>query len=509
RGLSGTENKEPEQLGAISLELIEADLRPDYSSFAFVAELQDAVPRHPMLEVISFRGWRGGPGGDAIDIELSGAPAETLKAAAEELKTQLSQYGEVSGLEDNLAYDREELILDLTPQGQALGVTIDDLGRTLRARLGGIEAASFPDGVRSSTVRVELPKDELTSDFLDRMLIRTGPDTPGAGAYVPLADIVHVERRSGFSAIRRENGVHIVSVNGELSEDDPARATEISEDIRNTILPQLQVDFGINTEMAGLAEQEREFLSDAMVGLILCLAGIYITLSWVFASWSRPMVVMAIIPFGLVGAIWGHYVWDVPLSMFSIIGLIGMVGIVINDSIVLVTTVDEYAEERGLIPAIIDGAADRLRPVLLTTLTTVFGLIPLLYEPSRDAQFLKPTVITLTYGLGFGMFLVLLIVPALLAIGHDLGRNLRAARRGLAPRASGVRLASGLLMAVLAVWFAATLGAVLLTGATPAVLGGSDSLTVAFGAFAGGAGLASLLAWLISVTALRQRTSGA
>ncbi|MEM9971593.1 MAG: efflux RND transporter permease subunit, partial [Pseudomonadota bacterium] len=97
RGLSGTENKEPEQLGAISLELIEADLRPDYSSFAFVAELQDAVPRHPMLEVISFRGWRGGPGGDAIDIELSGAPAETLKAAAEELKTQLSQYGEVSG----------------------------------------------------------------------------------------------------------------------------------------------------------------------------------------------------------------------------------------------------------------------------------------------------------------------------------------------------------------------------------------------------------------------------
>ena len=497
RGLSGQETKETYQLGSIAIELIDADLRP-YSSFAFVAELQDAMPQHPMLETISFRGWRGGPGGDAIDIELSGASSEQLKDASEALKTRLAQFGEVSALEDNLTFDKEELILELTPQGQALGLTIDDLGQILRARLNGIEAASFPDGPRSATIRVELPSGELTADFLDRLLVRTGNTTPGEGVYVPLADIVTVESRSGFSTVRRENGIRVVSVTGDLSEDDPARAEEVSTQIREVILPTLQEDFGISTHMSGLAEDERNFLSDALTGLILCLAGIYLTLAWVFSSWSRPMVVMAIIPFGLVGTIWGHYVWDVPLSMFSVVGLIGMVGIIINDSIVLVTTVDEYAEERGLFPAIIDGAADRLRPVMLTTLTTVLGLAPLLFETSRQAQFLKPTVITLVYGLGFGLVLVLLVVPALLAIGHDIGRTVRASRRATQGRAPGMRLAMGAVWAGVAAWFAATLGTAIVTGALPSALGGSESVLLAFAAFVGGAAVVTFVAWVLA-----------
>ena len=501
RGLSGQETKETYQLGSIAIELIDADLRP-YSSFAFVAELQDAMPQHPMLETISFRGWRGGPGGDAIDIELSGASSEQLKDASEALKTRLAQFGEVSALEDNLTFDKEELILELTPQGQALGLTIDDLGQILRARLNGIEAASFPDGPRSATIRVELPSGELTADFLDRLLVRTGNATPGEGVYVPLADIVTVESRSGFSTVRRENGIRVVSVTGDLSEDDPARAEEVSTQIREVILPTLQEDFGISTHMSGLAEDERNFLSDALTGLILCLAGIYLTLAWVFSSWSRPMVVMAIIPFGLVGTIWGHYVWDVPLSMFSVVGLIGMVGIIINDSIVLVTTVDEYAEERGLFPAIIDGASDRLRPVMLTTLTTVLGLAPLLFETSRQAQFLKPTVITLVYGLGFGLALVLLVVPALLAIGHDIGRTVRASRRAAGGRAPGMRLAMGAVWASVAAWFAATLGTAIVTGALPSALGGSESVLLAFAAFVGGAAVVTFVAWLLAAMRL-------
>ncbi len=505
RGLAGQDTKEPEQLGSIAIELIDADLRP-YSSFAFVAALQDAVPRHPMLETISFRGWRSGPGGDAIDVELSGANSDTLKEAAEALKTRLAQYGEVSALEDNLAYDKEELILQLTPQGQALGLTIDALGATLRARLGGIEAATYPDGPRTARIRVELPSGELTADFLDRMLIRTGAGQPGEGVYVPLADIVTVERRTGFSTVRRENGLRVVSVTGDLSEDDPARAEEISGEIGEVILPKLEEDFGISTHMSGLAEDERNFLSDALTGLILCLAGIYLTLSWVFASWSRPMVVMAIIPFGLVGTIWGHYVWDVPLSMFSVVGLIGMVGIIINDSIVLVTTVDEYAEDRGLFPAIIDGATDRLRPVMLTTLTTVLGLTPLLYETSQQAQFLKPTVITLVYGLGFGLVLVLLVVPALLAIGHDLGRNIRAARRAAQGRAAGMLGAIGALSVAMLGWFTATMGAVAFNGALPAILGAGTSMSLAFVMFVAGAAVLTLVVWMISAARLGRRS---
>ncbi|MEQ9038091.1 MAG: efflux RND transporter permease subunit [Silicimonas sp.] len=511
RGLAGAETKEPDQLGSIAIELIDADLRP-YSSFAFVADLQDAVPSHPMLETISFRGWRGGPGGDAIDIELSGASSETLKAAAEDLKAQLARYGEVSALEDNLAYDKEELILELTPQGQALGLTIDNLGGTLRARLNGVEAATYPDGPRSAAIRVELPTGELTADFLDRMLIRTGPAQAGQGVYVPLADIVTVERRTGFSTIRRENGIRVVSVSGDLSEDDPERATQIQTEVREVILPKLEQDFGISTYMSGLAEQERDFLSDALSGLILCLAGIYLTLAWVFSSWSRPFVVMAIIPFGLVGAIWGHNLWEVPLSMFSVVGLIGMVGIIINDSIVLVTTVDEYAQERGLFPAIVDAASDRLRPVFLTTATTVLGLAPLLYETSKDAQFLKPTVITLTYGLGFGLVLVLLVVPALLAMGHDISRNIRAARRAVAvgARAPGLGLALGVAGAGMAAAFAVTLGSVIVRGSLPAVLGGGASLPLALGYFVAASAAIALAIWLVAVLRLAlSRRAGA
>jgi multidrug efflux pump subunit AcrB len=192
RGLSGVETKEDFQLGSIAIELIDADLRP-YSSFQFVAALQDEVRNHPLLETVSFRGWRSGPGGDALDVELYGADAASLKAAAEDLKTTLARFPEVSALEDSLAYDKEELILDLTPQGQALGFTIDQLGRVLRNRLNGVEAASYPVGTRSATIRVELPRGELTADFLDRTRMRTP-----AGDYVALADIVSVERQTGF-----------------------------------------------------------------------------------------------------------------------------------------------------------------------------------------------------------------------------------------------------------------------------------------------------------------------
>ncbi len=451
-GLAGADSKDPDLLGGISIELIDADLRP-YSSFAFVGELQDRVVNHPMAETVSFRGWRSGPGGDALDVQFYGADTDTLKGASEDLQDALRQFPEVSAVQDNLAYDKEELILDLTAQGQALGFTIDTLGTVLRHRLGGIEAATYPDGPRSATIRVELPEGELTADFLDRTQMRT-PE----GQYVPLADIVSVERRTGFSTVRRENGIRLISVTGDISEDDPARATAIGEALEGDILPRIASERQVEYRIAGLSEQEDEFLSDALTGLILCLTGIYLVLAWVFGSWTRPMVVMSIIPFGMVGTIYGHHLWEVPLSMFTVVGLLGMTGIIINDSIVLVTTIDEYAETRGLVPSIIDGAADRLRPVLLTTLTTVLGMAPLLYEQSQQAQFLKPTVITLVYGLGFGMVLVLLVVPALVAAQHDVSRQITAMRRGLRAPVTALRLWLVSLWVLLLGWGALTLG---------------------------------------------------
>ena len=466
RPLAGSDTKDRDQLGSIAVELIDADLRP-YSSYAFVADLQDAVRRHPRVETISFRGWSSGPGGDALDVQFSGADADTLKAASEALQAALVKYPEVSAVEDTLAYDKEELILELTPQGQSLGLTIDALGRTLRNHLNGIEAASFPDGPRSATIRVEVPKGELTADFTDRMLIRTQ-----AGDYVPLADIVTVEQRTGFSTVRRENGIQVISVTGDISEDDPARANAIITELEETILPKIAEETQVVFNLSGLAEQEDDFRNDATRGLILTLAGIFMTLTWIFSSWTRPLVIMAIIPFGLVGTIYGHWWYDIPLSLFSVVGLIGMVGIIINDSIVLITTIDEYAKERGLFPAILDGVTDRLRPVMLTTLTTVLGLSPLLYETSSQAQFLKPTVITLVYGLGFGMLLVLIVVPALLAMQADVGAQVASFKRALRGliRARGPSLPVGAAIACVSGLFVGTLGWVMVSSRLPSPL---------------------------------------
>ncbi|MGB5866186.1 MAG: efflux RND transporter permease subunit [Sulfitobacter sp.] len=506
RGLAAADSKDSDLLGGISIELIDADLRP-YSSFAFVALLQEEVVSLPLVEAVSFRGWRSGPGGDALDVQFYGADTQTLKAASGALQTALLQYAEVSAVEDNLAFDKEELILNLTPQGRALGFTIDALGRVLRDRLSGIEAATFPDGPRSAAIRVELPKGELTADFLDRTQLRTQD-----GNYVALADIVSVQQRDGFSTVRRENGIRLITVNGDISEDDAARATEINTALAEEILPRIASELQVEYRLAGLSEQEDQFLSDALTGLILCLTGIFLVLAWVFGSWTRPLVVMAIIPFGLVGTIYGHHAWDVPLSMFTVVGLLGMTGIIINDSIVLVTTIDEYAVDRGLVPSIIDGAADRLRPVMLTTLTTVLGMTPLLFEGSQQAQFLKPTIITLVYGLGFGMFLVLLVVPALVAAQHDISRQIAAMRRGLRAPARGLQAGLFGLWALVLGWGAITLGYAALYGVLFAPIAAAlpfaaalSPMVAAFILFVGGTALAALIGYGIGALAMALR----
>lgn len=459
RAIAGSDTKDADQLGAITIELIDRDSRP-YSSAAFVSALQDSIVQHPMAETVSFRSWGSGPGGDSLSVQMFGADSDTLKAAAEALKAELAQFPEVSAVEDSLSYDKEEMILELTPQGERLGLTIGGLGSILRTRLGGIEAATYPDGTRSAKVQVELPDDEVAADFLERTQIRTAD-----GIYVPLADVVTVQTRTGFSTVRRENGVQLLAVTGDLDGDDATRADEIQTLMNDDILPRIESLYGIETQLSGQSEQERAFLDDARTGLILSLLGIYLVLSWIFSSWTRPLVVMSIIPFALVGTIFGHNLWGIPMSMFTVVGLIGMVGIIINDSIVLVTTIDEYAEERGLIPAIVDGTVDRLRPVMLTTLTTVLGLAPLLYEGSTQAEFLKPTVITLVYGLAFGFVLVLMVVPAVMAMQADFHRQIQAAKRALRGRRLAMVLPAAIACVVALLLFGALILPLIITGA--------------------------------------------
>ena len=195
------------------------------------------------------------------------------------------------------------------------------------------------------------------------------------------------------------------------------------------------------------------------------------------------------------------------MSLFTVVGLIGMVGIIINDSIVLVTTIDEYAKGRGLFPAIIDGASDRLRPVLLTTLTTVLGLTPLLYEGSNQAEFLKPTIVTLTFGLAVGMFLVLLVVPALIATQSDVGRQIRTIRRALNSPKLAMRAPATIAVLVVAALFLVLLGPVVVKGEPFAILAAAlpvlyGGFWPAFGVYLSGTAAVLILTYVVSAISL-------
>jgi multidrug efflux pump subunit AcrB len=425
RGLKGAQAKDRDLRGVLAIELIDPDLRP-YSAFDFIADWQSKINRHPLLENLAVRGQRSGPGGDAIDIRLSGAETETLKQASLEIQRRLAEFPSVSALEDTLSFDKPEIQLTLKPKGEAFGFNSSQLGAQLRHRLRGIDAVEYPLGTQTAKIRVGLPESEITTSFLEETRIRA----PGGG-YLPLSEIVEVEQKLGFASIRREDGDRVILVNGDIAEDDPEAANNVTDALTHIILPEIEAQYGVRSTVGGLAEQESEFITESAKGFGLCLVGIYLTLCWIFASWTRPIVIMLIIPFGLVGLIWGHYLHNVPISMFSMVGFIGMSGIIINDSIVLITTIDQFHRNRALKSAVMEAVCQRLRAVILTTLTTVFGLAPLLFEQSRQAQFLKPTVITLVYGLGFGLLFVLMLTPALVLIQWDIGRSIKSFRRSL------------------------------------------------------------------------------
>ena len=218
-----------------------------------------------------------------------------IKEAALYLIAELESFAEVSGLEDTQSFDKSELILEITPKGSSLGFSTDQIARELYGRLNGIEAATYSDGPREAKIMVMVPKEDLNSEFLYKTWLKSN-----SGSYVSLSDIVAIKAKSGFSTINRENGLNSITVTGDISEDNPEVAEEITKKIKENILPNVTSRFGIQAIMTGLAEQERNFLNDSLISFSLCLFGIYLALTWVFSSWVRPLVVMAIIPFGIV-----------------------------------------------------------------------------------------------------------------------------------------------------------------------------------------------------------------
>lgn len=412
-----------DNLGALTIELVAGQKRsvrsPDFIK-AWQAEIRPVAG----LERLTVSERKdGGPPGRALDIRLFGADLKTLKAAAVEARERLSTLPGVMALEDTLPWGKEEVVLQLTAEGKAMGFTTQSVARQVRNAYEGAIAKRFSQNQEEIIVRVKIPEHGDDRVALRDLTLKA----PDSFRGVPLNEVVSFERTVGFSRIVREDGLRQVSVEGEI---DPKITTPgvVLATFKKTIEPEISEKYGVSFALKGKADEQREAVGDVKVGAMLSFASIYIILAWVLASYSRPLVVMAIIPFGLIGGILGHWIMGFNMSMFSIIGLLGLAGIVVNDSIILVTTVKTKEEEGlGLYEAIILSTQERLRPVILTTMTTIVGLIPILMETSKQALLVQPLAITMVFGLLISTTLVLGFVPALLGIIQDIrtsGRTL-------------------------------------------------------------------------------------
>jgi len=408
-----------DQLAAIQVELVPPDTR-EVRNEQFLSTWRSKVREPAGLELLVFNSRQSGPPGRDLNVRLTGDNADALKAAALELGETMKAIDGVSEIEDDMPYGREQLVYRLTPAGESLGLTTESLGRQLRAAFDGHLAQLVQVGRDELEVRVLLPRDERERlDVFERLAIRI-PD----GRFVPLATVASWSSRRGFEALRHADGRLAVEVSGEI-DTSRSNAGLVQAELLREALPQLAVKHAVEYSFQGRAADQRETMADMQAGLMLGLGLIYLVLVWSFSSWSWPLVVMAAIPLGLAGAIFGHWLLGLNLTILSMFGLFGLSGIVVNNSIILVTLFKELQHKgASLHDALVGAACGRLRAVLLTSLTTIGGLTPLLFERSLQAQFLIPMATSIAFGLGVSAVLVLFFVPALLSLVEGAKRRL-------------------------------------------------------------------------------------
>ena len=404
-----------DQFASLRVQLVEPDGRATRNN-EFIAAWRERIEPAPGLESLSLTEVRGGPPGRDVEVSLTGNDPGVLKAAALEFASVLATVPGVSGIEDDMPFGQEQFIVRLTPQASAQGLTVSEVGAQLRAAYDGHVAQIFQHEGEELEVRVVLPdreRDDVAS--LDNLAIAL----PGGGV-MPLLTAVDIETRRGFDILRHENGRLAVKISADV-DAAVTNSNAVVADLTAGPLPALAGRHGVDWSFKGRQEDQAETLGDMVWGAGLALALIYLVLAFVFASYGWPLVVMSVIPFGLVGAIVGHWLMGIDLTILSLFGFFGLSGIVVNNSIILVSFYKEM-KRRGL-PwrnSVVDAACFRLRAVLLTSLTTIGGLTPLMFETSVQAQFLIPMAVSIAFGLAFATLLVLFLVPALLTVHESL-----------------------------------------------------------------------------------------
>nr|WP_206199271.1 efflux RND transporter permease subunit [Parasulfuritortus cantonensis] len=418
--------RQGDQFGTLFVELTPPDDR-DVRTADFIKAWEARIRQPAGIESFVVSERRGGPPGSDIVVRLGGRDAATLKHAALDLQGVLRQIPGVYGIQDDMPYGREQWLFGLTPSGQAMGFTVEELSRQLRAALDGRLVQLFQDGPDEMEVRVSLPAGERASlALLDRMTVRAP-----TGEWVPLASVATWRTHQGFEALRHAETALAVEVSASV-QPGQGNSNDILNGLASDTLPAMVAKYGLHWSFEGRAADQRETMADMKVGLVLGLSLIYLILAWVFAHYGWPLIIMLAIPFGLGGAILGHWLMGIDLTVLSMFGLFGLSGIVVNDSIVLV---EFYRHERdkgiGVRDALINAACLRLRAILLTSLTTIGGLSSLMMERSLQAQFLIPMATSITFGLAATTFVALLWLPAMLSLyesAHALIMRIRTPR---------------------------------------------------------------------------------
>ena len=424
-GLQGSVQQiQGQHLGSMVVELMPSDIRQTSAS-TLINLWKKTLNRPAGLESLTMRSRTGGPPGKDIDIRIisNNNDMHKIKKVTNEVKALLAQYEGISDIEDDLPWGKEELVIKLRPLGHSLGFTTLGIAEQIRAAFRGIVAKRFSDGTEEIIIRVRYENEKLNERDLKKMYIMSP-----TGNFIPLNQIVEINYEKGFSIIRRENGRSEVSIIAEIDENIVAPATVLKA-LSDGPLDKVIVNEGFSWRLAGRSEEQNDTLYDMKIGTIIGLTLIFIILSGVFSSYFRPLIVMSIIPFAALGSILGHWITGFNITILSLVALLGLAGIVINDSIIMVSTIDDKIRKGiNIIIAVVEGSCERFRAVILTSLTTISGLIPLLFENSTQAQFLKPMAITIVFGLLATTFLVLLLVPALVLIQNDflnLGSKVR------------------------------------------------------------------------------------
>lgn len=389
----------------------------DITSGEFATRWRELFGNIPGVESLTFEYSTGAGAGAPIDFELSHADLGVLEKAAADLAVHLSDYAGVKDINDGFSQGKPQFDFTIKPEAQVLGLTAMDLGNQLRNAFYGARAFRQQRGREEVWVMVRLPEEERSSEYhLGQIMVRTP-----RGGEIPLSEAADIDRGRAYTTINRRDGKRVVNVTADVVAG-VANPNEVVAEVRAGYLNELLQKYpGLGSSLEGEQAEQRETLSALGIGFALAMMVIYALLAIPFGSYLQPAIVMTAIPFGIVGAVVGHIIMGYDLSLISMMGIVALSGVVVNDSLVLIHTANEMRlEGDNAHDAIIHAGARRFRPILLTSLTTFFGLAPMIFETSVQARFLIPMAVSIGFGILFATALILGMVPALYMILEDL-----------------------------------------------------------------------------------------